>query len=87
MLTAATTPTTTPAATPATLDEPPPLDWLVGVAVDDASAGLVMMTVLPGPELVTTVGGRVVVGVLVGLVEVLDDEESPPPPIDPTFGS
>jgi hypothetical protein len=86
MLTAATTPITTPAATPATLLEPPLLDWFVGVAVDDASAGLVMTTVLPGPVLVTTVGDCVVCVLLV-LVVLVDDEESPPPLNDGTLSS
>lgn len=89
MLTAATTPTTTPAATPATFDDPPLLEPLVGSDVDDTSAGLVMMTVLPGPVLVTTVGVcfDVLDEVLV-VVELLFEELSlPPPPIDPTLVS
>lgn len=79
MLTTATTPTTTPAAIPATFEEP--LDCFVGAALDvEAEAGLVIITVLPGPVLVTTVG------VCVDVPEEVvsdedgedDDDESPP---------
>lgn len=87
MATAATTPTTTPAAMPATFVEPPEVsDSGVGVdeLLDTGSAGLVMTIVLPGDTLVTTVGGLVVVGVLLLLGDesesgcACDDPPLPP---------
>lgn len=90
MLTAATTPTTTPAATPATFVEPPD-DESVGCEVEEASAGLVTTMVVPGPVLVTTVGGLVgdvlvLVGEVLDVVDDEDDDESSPlPPYDGTL--